>query len=288
MPDPAFPTVSFPNPEEPGAMDLSLDLAREVDADVAIANDPDADRCALAAPFDGTWRMLTGDELGWLLADDALRRGAAGVYACSVVSSTLLQAMAEASGQPFAMTLTGFKWIGRVPGLALGYEEAIGYCTDPEAVADKDGISTLTRILALTARLKAEGSTVAERLDEISRTFGVHATAQASFRVADLSLISDAMARLRAHLPQALAGVAVTASDLNAGWNGLPPTDGVLLEGDGVRAVARPSGTEPKLKVYLQASVAPDRSAADLPAARAEAAAQLGQLRADMTAALGL
>ena len=288
MPDPAFPTVAFPNPEEPGAMDLALELAREVDADVAIANDPDADRCALAAPFGGTWRMLTGDELGWLLADDALRRGTEGVYACSVVSSTLLAAMAQASGQPFAMTLTGFKWIGRVPGLAMGYEEAIGYCTDPEAVADKDGISTLTRILALAARLKAEGSSVAERLDEIARTFGVHATGQASFRVADLSLISDAMARLRAHLPSALAGVAVSAVDLSQGWNGLPPTDGVLLEGEGVRAVARPSGTEPKLKVYLQASVPADRSAADLPAARAEAAAQLAQLRADMTAALGL
>ncbi|QIK71352.1 phospho-sugar mutase [Propioniciclava coleopterorum] len=287
MPDPAFPTVSFPNPEEPGAMDLALDLALEVGADVAIANDPDADRCALAAPFDGTWRMLTGDELGWLLADDALRRGAAGTYACSVVSSTLLRAMAEAAGRPFQMTLTGFKWIGRVPGLALGYEEAIGYCTDPEAVADKDGISTLTRLLTLVAGLRAEGGTVAGRLDEIARTFGVHATGQVSFRVADLSLIADAMARLRADLPAALAGVAVTASDLNEGWNGLPPTDGVLLEGDGVRAVARPSGTEPKLKVYLQASVPPERSQ-DLAAARAEASAQLEQLKADMTAALGL
>lgn len=287
LPDPAFPTVAFPNPEEPGAMDLALDLAREVGADVAIANDPDADRCALAAPFDGTWRMLTGDELGWLLADDALRRGTAGVYACSVVSSTLLQAMAQAAGQPFEMTLTGFKWIGRVPGLALGYEEAIGYCTDPEAVADKDGISTLTRILDLSARLKAEGSSVADRLDQIARTFGVHATAQASFRVADLSLIADAMARLRVDLPTTLAGVAVNASDLNQGWNGLPPTDGVLLEGSGVRAVARPSGTEPKLKVYLQASVPAERSQ-DLAAARAEAAARLTRLRADMTAALGL
>lgn len=287
LPDPAFPTVSFPNPEEPGAMDLALELARKVDADVAIANDPDADRCALAAPFDGVWRMLTGDELGWLLADDALRRGTQGTFACSVVSSTLLQAMADAAGQPFAMTLTGFKWIGRVPGLALGYEEAIGYCTDPRAVADKDGITTLTRLLALVAQLKEYGITVADRLDEIARMFGVHVTGQVSFRVADLSLIADAMARLRAHLPTALAGVAVTASDLSEGWNGLPPTDGVLFEGDGVRVVARPSGTEPKLKVYLQASLPPARSQ-DLPAARAEASGRLERLKADMTAALGL
>ena len=287
LPDPAFPTVAFPNPEEKGAMDLALALARTTDADVAIANDPDADRCALAAPFDGQWRMLSGDELGWLLADDALRRGTPGVYACSVVSSTLLGRMAAAAGQPFQMTLTGFKWIGRVPGLAFGYEEAIGYCTDPEGVADKDGISTLTRVLALVAALKAEGSTVQGRLDEIARTHGVHLTAPLSFRVADLSLISDAMARLRADLPTELAGVPVTASDLGEGWNGLPPTDGVLFEGEGVRAVARPSGTEPKLKVYLQVSLPPERSG-DLDAARAEAAAVMEQLKADMAAALGL
>ena len=287
LPDPAFPTVAFPNPEEKGAMDLALALARTTDADVAIANDPDADRCAIAAPFDGRWRMLSGDELGWLLADDALRRGTPGVYACSVVSSTLLGRMAAAAGQPFQMTLTGFKWIGRVPGLAFGYEEAIGYCTDPEGVADKDGISTLTRVLALVAALKAEGSTVQGRLDEIARTHGVHLTAPLSFRVSDLSLISDAMARLRADLPTELAGVPVTASDLGEGWNGLPPTDGVLFEGEGVRAVARPSGTEPKLKVYLQVSLPPERSG-DLDAARAEAAAVMEQLKADMAAALGL
>ena len=286
LPDPAFPTVAFPNPEEKGAMDLALALARTTDADVAIANDPDADRCALAAPFDGQWRMLSGDELGWLLGDDALRRGTPGVYACSVVSSTLLGRMAAAAGQPFQMTLTGFKWIGRVPGLAFGYEEAIGYCTDPEGVADKDGISTLTRVLALVAALKAEGSTVQGRLDEIARTHGVHLTAPLSFRVSDLSLISDAMARLRADLPTELAGVPVTASDLGEGWNGLPPTDGVLFEGEGVRAVARPSGTEPKLKVYLQVSLPPERSG-DLDAARAEAAV-MEQLKADMAAALGL
>lgn len=287
LPDPSFPTVAFPNPEEPGAMDLALALARETDADVAIANDPDADRCAVAAPFDGVWRMLSGDELGWLLADDALRRGTPGVYACSVVSSTLLGKMAASVGQPFQMTLTGFKWIGRVPGLAFGYEEAIGYCTDPEAVADKDGISTLTRVLALVAALNASGSSVQERLDEIARAHGVHLTAPLSFRVSDLSLIADAMARLRASLPTELAGVPVAATDLDEGWNGLPLTDGVLFEGEGVRAVARPSGTEPKLKVYLQVSLPPERSG-DLAAARAEASGIMEQLKADMSAALGL
>ena len=155
LPDPDFPTVSFPNPEEPGAIDLALELARSVGADVAIANDPDADRCAVAAVVGGTWRMLTGDELGALLADDALRRGVPGTYACSVVSSTLLATMAAAHGRPAATTLTGFKWIGRVPELAFGYEEAIGYCTDAAAVPDKDGITTALRVLTLVAGLRA-------------------------------------------------------------------------------------------------------------------------------------
>ena len=158
-PDPRFPTVSFPNPEEPGAIDLALAEARRTGADLVVANDPDADRCAVAAVIDGEWRMLSGDELGALLADDALRSGRRGTYACSIVSSSLLATMAAAHGQPFTYTLTGFKWIGRVPGLAFGYEEAIGYCVDPEAVPDKDGITALLRVLALAAGLKAAGRT---------------------------------------------------------------------------------------------------------------------------------
>jgi phosphomannomutase len=284
-PDPAFPTVAFPNPEEPGAIDLALDLARATGADIAIANDPDADRCALAAPFGAEWRMLTGDELGVLLADDALRRGVAGTYACSVVSSTLLGTMAAAHGQPFATTLTGFKWIGRVPGLAFGYEEAIGYCTDPEAVADKDGITTLVRILDLAARLRAAGTTVADRLDEIARDFGVHHTSQLAFRVADLSLIGDAMARIRALPPTTLAGDPVTVADLADGWAGLPPTDGLLFDGASVRAVVRPSGTEPKLKCYLQVRRPAGEGLAE---SRAAAAAAMALARVDLTAALGL
>ncbi len=287
LPDPSFPTVAFPNPEEPGAMDLALELAQASGSDIAVANDPDADRCALAAPVDGRWRMLTGDELGWLLADDALRRGTPGTYACSVVSSTLLGDLAASAGQPFATTLTGFKWIGRVPGLAFGYEEAIGYCTDPAAVADKDGISALTRILALAAGLRAQGLTVADRLDELALSHGVHLTSQLAFRVADLEVISDAMARLRAAPPATLAGGAVAASDLATGWRGLPPTDGMLLEGGPVRVVVRPSGTEPKLKCYLQVRLPPGEPD-DLPAGRAEASAIMERLRAEVTGVLGL
>ncbi|MGC3994155.1 MAG: phospho-sugar mutase [Propionicimonas sp.] len=284
-PDPAFPTVPFPNPEEPGAIDLALALALEVGADIAIANDPDADRCAAAAVVGGAWRMLTGDELGALLADDLLRRGVTGTYACSVVSSTLLGTMAAAHGQPFTTTLTGFKWIGRVPGLAFGYEEAIGYCTDASAVPDKDGITTLVRILTLAAGLKAEGTTVADRLDEIARTYGVHLTSQLSFRVADLSLIADAMARVRATPPSTLAGEAVASTDLAEGGVELPPTDGMLFEGRSVRVVVRPSGTEPKLKCYLQVRLP---AGGDLASDRARAAELMASARADMAAALGL
>ena len=200
-PDPDFPTVAFPNPEEPGAIDLALAKAAQVGADLVIANDPDADRCAVAAPVGGSWRMLRGDELGALLGDDALRRGVQGTYACSIVSSTLLSAMAAAYGQPFRYTLTGFKWIARVPGLVYGYEEAIGYCVDPEAVRDKDGISALVRVLTLAAQLKAAGQTLADRLDEISLSYGVYETDQLSVRVDHLDLISAAMARLRAQPP---------------------------------------------------------------------------------------
>ena len=286
-PDPAFPTVPFPNPEEPGAIDLALALARTSGADVAIANDPDADRCAVAAVVDGNWRMLSGDELGALLADDALRNGVAGTYACSVVSSTLLATMAAAHGRPFTTTLTGFKWIGRVPDLAFGYEEAIGYCTDSAAVPDKDGITTLVRVLTLVAALKASGQTVADRLDEIARTYGLHLTSQLSFRVADLSLISGAMTRARTSPPSVLAGEPVSARDLATGSADLPPTDGMLFEGGSVRVVVRPSGTEPKLKCYLQVRLGVDESQ-DLTAARSRAGELMLRARVDMAAALGL
>jgi phosphomannomutase len=286
-PDPDFPTVGFPNPEEPGAIDLALALAQRTGADLVVANDPDADRCAIAAPVDGTWRMLRGDELGALLGDDALRRGVTGTFACSVVSSSLLAAMAAAHGQPFVTTLTGFKWIGRVPGLAFGYEEAIGYCVDPEAVPDKDGISALVRVLTLAAGLRAEGRTVADRLDEIALRYGVYETDQLSVRVEDLTLIHDAMARLRARPPGELLGQPIRVMDLSAGTDELPPTDGVLLAGELVTVVVRPSGTEPKLKCYLEARV-PLAQAVDLSADRRRARRMLADLRGDISHALGL
>ncbi len=286
-PDPAFPTVPFPNPEEPGAIDLALALARQSGADVAVANDPDADRCAAAAVIGGDWRMLSGDELGVLLADDALRRDVPGTYACSVVSSTLLGTMAAAHGRPFTTTLTGFKWIGRVPDLAFGYEEAIGYCTDAAAVPDKDGITTLVRLLTLAAGLKAAGETIADRLDEIARTYGLHLTSQLAFRVSDLRLIAEAMARVRSDPPSVLADEPVTALDLAVGSPALPPTDGMLFEGTSVRVVVRPSGTEPKLKCYLQVKLGAADSQ-DLAAARSRAGELMSRARADMAAALGL
>lgn len=285
-PDPEFPTVSFPNPEEPGAIDASLALAKEVAADLVIANDPDADRCAVAAVVDGNWRMLTGDELGALLGDDAIRRGVPGVLANSVVSSTLLGTMAQAANREHATTLTGFKWIGRVPNLGFGYEEAIGYCCDPTAVPDKDGITAALTVLRIAAELKAEGKTLADRLDEIAARYGLHATSQLSVRVEQLEVISEAMARLRANPPSELLGEPVLVTDLRDGGD-LPPTDAVELSGPRVHVVARPSGTEPKLKCYLEVRLNKEESAVAA-SARAQAEELLQSLRAEMAASLGL
>ena len=286
-PDPSFPTVAFPNPEEPGAIDLALRSAQQTGADLVIANDPDADRCAIAAVIDTQWRMLRGDELGVLLGEDALRRGVRGTYACSIVSSSLLSVIAAAYDQPFVYTLTGFKWIGRVPGLAYGYEEAIGYCLDPEAVRDKDGISALIGVLTLAADLKADGLSVADRLDEIARRYGVYETDQMSVRVPNLKIIGAAMTRLRAHPPRMLAGQRLSIVDLAQGSDELPPSDAVLITGETIKVVVRPSGTEPKLKCYLEAHLPVSRSL-DLSTARAEARTILKTIRSEMSAALGL
>jgi phosphomannomutase len=183
------------------------------------------------------------------------------VYACSIVSSSLLGAIAAAYGQPFAYTLTGFKWIARVPGLAYGYEEAIGYCVDPQAVADKDGISALAQVLTLAAKLKAAGQSIAERLDEIARRYGVYETDQMSLRVADVKIITAAMARLRGNPPSILAGQQTSVIDLAAGTDELPPTDALLIKGETIKVVVRPSGTEPKLKCYLEARLSAAHSA---------------------------
>ena len=286
-PDPRFPTVAFPNPEEPGAIDLAIARAQQIDADLVIANDPDADRLAAAVVVDRRWRMLRGDELGVLLGEEALRRGVRGTYACSIVSSSQLSAIAAAYGQPFVYTLTGFKWIGRVPGLAYGYEEAIGYCVDPAAVPDKDGISALAQLLRLAADLKAEGKSIPDRLDEIARRYGVYETDQLSLRVQDVKIIAAAMARLRANPPGMLAGQPTSVVDLATGTAELPATDAVLITGETLKVVVRPSGTEPKLKCYLETQLPAARSA-NLAAARSEARFTLAAIRAEMSAALGL
>jgi phosphomannomutase len=294
-PDPNFPTVAFPNPEEPGAMDLAMALAAEVDADVVLANDPDADRCAVAVPGPHGWRMLRGDEVGALLADFLLREGARGVFATTIVSSSLLGTMAAAHGQTYVETLTGFKWLGRVEGLAFGYEEALGYCAAPELVRDKDGVSALLRIAELAAVLRAEGRTLTDRLDEIARTYGLHATDQLSVRVTDLARIADAMARLRATPPTSLGGLAVEqVDDLSVGAGDLPPTEGLRYRlAEGARVVVRPSGTEPKLKCYLEVVVPVEDATAEggqdaVDAARIAATGRLDAIRTDLSAAAGL
>ncbi|MGI8459777.1 MAG: phospho-sugar mutase [Propionibacteriaceae bacterium] len=292
LPDPDFPTLAFPNPEEPGALDLALARAAEVGADLVVANDPDADRCAVALPGpdphdrDG-WAVLRGDDLGALLGDDALRRGLRGTYACSIVSSSLLAEMALAHSEPFVSTLTGFKWIGRVPGLVFGYEEALGYCCDPAAVPDKDGLSALVTVLGLAARLKAAGQTLAGRLDDIARRYGLHRTDQLSVRRDDPAEITAAVQRLRDQPPYRLLDQSVTTEDLAPGSPGLPPTDAVRIVGDSLSVVVRPSGTEPKLKCYLEVRLTVGETT-DLVGAHELASAQLAQLRAELTDALGL
>ena len=282
-PDPEFPTVSFPNPEEPGAMDRLLALAGETGADLAVANDPDADRCAVAIPGPGgTWRPLRGDELGVLLADHLIRRGTPGTYATTIVSSSLLGRLCAARGVPYAETLTGFKWIVRAaPGLAYGYEEALGYCVAPALVRDKDGITAALTVDELAASLKAEGRTLGDRLDELATEFGVHATDQLSVRVEDLAEISRAMGRARQNPPAGLLDAPVTeVLDL------MPENDVLTFRTAGARVVIRPSGTEPKLKAYLE--VVEPVGEGDLDGARRRAAAGLTALRAEIAAVLGV
>ncbi|WP_374458316.1 phospho-sugar mutase [Nocardioides sp.] len=285
-PDPDFPTVSFPNPEEPGAMDLAMALAAEKRADLVVANDPDADRCAVAVPDAHGWRMLRGDEVGALLAHHLLARGRTGTYANSIVSSSLLGKMAAAAGQPHEETLTGFKWIGRVEGLAFGYEEALGYCCDPEHVKDKDGVSALLLVCELAAQAKAAGRTLTDILDDIAREHGLHATDQLSVRFEDLSDIPATMDRLRSAPPTTLGGLAVErVEDLSEGTATLPPTDGLRYSlAEGARVIVRPSGTEPKVKCYLEVviPVEADSDGGGVDAARISAAGRLDAITADL------
>jgi phosphomannomutase len=273
-------------------MDLALADARAQGADVIIANDPDADRSAAGIRTAEDYRMLTGDEvgalLGWWIAERGRRSGtlATGVYAQSIVSGTLLERIASAAGLGYATTLTGFKWISKVPDLRFGYEEALGYCCDPTAVKDKDGITASLLMLEMVAALKAEGRGVQDVLDDLARTFGLYATSQLSVRVSDIDLIADAMARLRADPPTSLGGREVTATDdLEKGVDGLPPTDGLRFTLNDARVIIRPSGTEPKLKCYLQVVVPVTGEIAE---ARATAQSELDAVRASVAEALAL
>ncbi|HZN17785.1 MAG TPA: phospho-sugar mutase [Micromonosporaceae bacterium] len=284
-PDPDFPTVTFPNPEEPGAMDRLVDLARRIGADLAVANDPDGDRCAVAVPdpaAPGGWRMLRGDELGVLLADHLMRRGVRGRYATTVVSSTLLRTLCTARRLPYGETLTGFKWIVRAGAdLAYGYEEALGYCVAPGHVRDKDGITATLLVCELAAGLRAELRSLPDRLDELAAEFGVHLTDQLSVRVDDLAEIGQAMEHIRSRPPAALLDEPVVAIS-----DRLPEADVFALRTQSARVVVRPSGTEPKLKAYLEVvEPVPD---GDVTAARERAAASVRALRTETAAALGI
>jgi len=291
-PDPDFPTVAFPNPEEPGAVDALLTLAAEVNAEIAIALDPDADRCAIGVPTQDGWRMLSGDETGWLLGDYILSQIEPGpvteatVVASTVVSSRMLASIAKDHGSQHVETLTGFKWLSRADvdqsgcTLVYAYEEAIGHCVDPGAVRDKDGISAAVLACDLVVALRNQGRTVLDALDDLALRHGVHATTAVSRRVDDADEAEAVMARLRATPPDRLAGFEVTVTDLLQD-RGLRRTDALVFSGgddqNWVRMVVRPSGTEPKIKSYIEVRCA---AIGDLKATRASARAVQDDLAA--------
>jgi phosphomannomutase len=254
-PDPDFPTVAFPNPEEPGAIDLALKKARDFGADLVIANDPDADRCAAAIndPKVG-WRMLRGDELGIVFGEWIARAKPKGSFANSIVSSSTLRKISGHYGIDFQEVLTGFKWIAKIENLAFGYEEAIGYAVDSDNVNDKDGISAAIFLAQIAVDLKRDGLTISDLLNQVWERHGFHGTEQISIRVTDMSAITHLLAGLRANPPREIAGRAVESiDDLAAPRDGLPPTDGlrIWLAG-GIRIIVRPSGTEAKMKCYIE------------------------------------
>ena len=290
-PDPDFPTVALPNPEEPGAADAVLKLAADVDADIAVALDPDADRCAVGVPTTDGWRMLSGDETGWLLGDYLLSQIEPGpvreatVVASTLVSSRMLAAIAKAHGARHVETLTGFKWLSRadadLPGCTLvyAYEEAIGHCVDPAAVRDKDGISAAVLVCDLAVALKHRGHTLLDALDHLARRHGVHVTTAVSRYVSDTAEAEAVMGRLRGGVPDAVAGFDVTVTDLQADTGPLGTDAMVLSGGDGettFRVVVRPSGTEPKVKSYIEVRCG---DVSDLAEARLRARTLLADLK---------
>jgi phosphomannomutase len=263
-PDPDFPTVAFPNPEEPGAIDLALATARSQNADLVIANDPDADRCAAAIKDrDGQWRMLRGDELGVIFGEWIARSAPTGTFGNSIVSSSILKKISAHYGIDFREVLTGFKWLAKIENLSFGYEEAIGYAVDSQTVNDKDGISAAIFLAQIATTLAEDGRDLNDLLDEVWARHGFHGTEQISIRVSDMKAITVLLAGLRNNPPQIIAGRAVESiDDLAAPRDGLPPTDGlrIWLSG-GVRIIIRPSGTEAKLKCYVEVITADSDSA---------------------------
>lgn len=255
QPDPDFPTLAFPNPEEPGAMDLALATAQTFDADLIIANDPDADRCAIALKDESSrWKVLRGDEIGAILGEYIAGKNTQGILANTIVSSSILKKIAHHHHLQFQETLTGFKWLSKVKGALFAYEEAIGFCVDPQSVNDKDGISAAVMLAQIATELAQEGKTLLNLLDEIWLKYGLHATSQISIRVNDLSKIQETLSSLRKSPPIKIAqwGV-ISFDDLAKPSNGLPGTDGLRfwLEGN-IRIIIRPSGTEPKIKCYIE------------------------------------
>ena len=294
-PDGRFPTVAFPNPEEPGALDLAFRTAREIDADLVVAHDPDADRLAIALPdpgAEGGYRRLTGNELGLLLGwraaeRERVRAEAAGepprgALACTNVSSPALRAVAEAYGLDYAETLSGFKWVSRVPGLIFGFEEAIGYLTHPHVVRDKDGILASADAIAMALECKAEGRTLRQLLDDASMRFGCFSSSQVVVRLGGMTEAALLAEWVRANPPAELGGVAVSGVRdlLTPGLSAVPANVLSYDLADGSRVMIRPSGTEPKLKVYIDAR-------ADSGAAARDAVAALDAAIRDLLARLG-
>ena len=266
-PDPDFPTVAFPNPEEPGAIDLAIKKARDFGADLVIANDPDADRCAAAVndPKVG-WRMLRGDELGIIFGEWIARNFKHGSFGNSIVSSSALRKIAAHYSIDFKEVLTGFKWIAKIEDLAFGYEEAIGYAVDSETVNDKDGISAALLLAHIASELKSQGRTLLDLLNEVWARHGFHGTEQISIRVAEMSQITNLLAGIRKNPPTQIAGRTVlSVDDLADPQDGLPPTDGLRLWIDGgIRMIVRPSGTEAKMKCYIEVITKDEAQASEL------------------------
>jgi phosphomannomutase len=279
-PDPDFPTVAFPNPEEPGAIDLAISTARAHKADLVIANDPDADRCAAAIKErDGQWRMLRGDELGVIFGEWIARTAPTGTFGNSIVSSSILRKISAHYGINFEEVLTGFKWLAKIEDLAFGYEEAIGYAVDSETVNDKDGISAALLLAQIATTLAEQGKDLNDLLDEVWARHGFHGTEQISIRVADMGAITALLTRLRTMPPRETAGRTVESiDDLAAPTDGLPPTDGIRIWlSGGIRIIIRPSGTEAKLKCYIEV----------ISANREKAEAELSSLRQPLRDLLG-